>query len=237
MQISCLIVDDEPLAVQLLQQYIEGMPYLRLNGVCYTAMEALSIMHHQKIDLLFLDINMPKLSGTELARIVGPQQKIIFTTAYSEYAVESYEVNAVDYLLKPITFDRFIKSVNKVIEFYKVDEEEQSIVVSPRQDKHFFIKTGKAFVQVHFKMVLYIEGTKDYVTFHTTEGKHMVYKRMKDLELLLPADFLRVHNSYIINRQHIKKIEEHHVQIDNELLPVSEKYREPFYAAIQKNIL
>ena len=100
-----------------------------------------------------------------------------------------------------------------------------------------YVVKGKAFVQVHFKMVLYIEGTKDYVTFHTTEGKHMVYKRMKDLELLLPADFLRVHNSYIINRQHIKKIEEHHVQIDNELLPVSEKYREPFYAAIQKNIL
>jgi two-component system, LytTR family, response regulator len=237
MQINCLIIDDEPLAVNLLQQYVEGVPYLSLAGKCYTAIEALSFLHQHKVDLLFLDINMPKLTGIELAKTLAPQQKIIFTTAYSEYAVESYELNAVDYLLKPVTFDRFIKAVNKAVEFFRVSEEEQSLVLPPRQEQHVFIKSGKSIVQLFFSQILFIEGLKDYVSFHTAEGKHVVYKRMKELELILPADFLRVHNSFIINKRHVRRIEDHQVFIGNEMIPVSEKYRESFYGAINKNLL
>lgn len=237
MKISCLIVDDEPLAVNLLQQYIESVPYLELAAKCYNSIEALSFLHKQKVDLIFLDINMPKLTGIELAKTLSPQQKIIFTTAYSEYAVESYELNAVDYLLKPITFDRFIKAVNKVVDHFKVSEEEQSIVVPVQEERHFFVKSGKAIVQIFFHEIYFIEGLKDYVSFHTTSGKHVVYKRMKDLEAILPEQFFRVHNSFIINRQHIRRIEDHHVSIGNELVPVSEKYRDSFYSLINKKIL
>jgi len=237
MQINCLIVDDEPLAVKLLEQYVESVSYLRLAGTCHSAIEALSQLHQQKIDLIFLDINMPRLTGIELAKTLPQQQKIIFTTAYSEYAVESYELNAVDYLLKPITFDRFIKSVNKALEFFKISEEEQSFVIPPQQEQHVFIKSGKAIVQIFFNQILFIEGLKDYACFHTKGGKHMVYKRMKELEILLPDNFLRVHNSFIINRNHVRKIEDHQVYIENELIPVSDKYRDRFYEAIQKQTL
>jgi DNA-binding LytR/AlgR family response regulator len=189
------------------------------------------------VDLLFLDINMPKLTGIELAKTLLPRQKIIFTTAYSEYAVESYELNAVDYLLKPITFDRFIKSVNKTLEFFKVTEEDQSIVMPPQQEQYVFIKSGKAIIQIFFDQIWFIEGLKDYVTFHTPGGKHIVYKRMKDLEAILPSDFLRVHNSYIVNQKRIQKIEDHLVYTEGGQIPVSEKYRDAFYACIGRKIL
>jgi DNA-binding LytR/AlgR family response regulator len=237
MPITCLIVDDEPLAVNLLQRYVEAVPYLQLAGKCYNALEALPFLHRHKVDLLFLDINMPRLSGIDLAKTLSAQQKLIFTTAYSAYAVESYNLNAIDYLLKPVTFDRFLIAVNKAVEFFKVNETEQHFVVPEEQMQQFFIKSGKAMVQIGFRDVLYIEGLKDYVVFHTENGKHLVYKRMKELEAILPDHFLRIHNSFIINRQHVTRIEEHQVHIRSEKLPVSEKYRDPFYHSIQKNIL
>ena len=237
MPITCLIIDDEPLAVNLLQQYVEAVPYLQLAGKCYNALEALPFLHGHKVDLLFLDINMPRLSGIELAKTLSAQQKLIFTSAYSAYAVESYDLNAIDYLLKPVTFDRFLIAVNKAVEFFKVNETEQDFVVPQQQMQQFFIKSGKAMVQIGYRDVLYIEGLKDYVVFHTENGKHLVYKRMKELEAILPHHFLRIHNSFIINRQHVTRIEEHQVHIRSEKLPVSEKYRDPFYHSIQKNIL
>ena len=237
MPITCLIIDDEPLAVNLLQQYVEAVPYLQLAGKCYNALEALPFLHRNKVDLLFLDINMPRLSGIELAKTLSAQQKLIFTTAYSEYAVESYDLNAIDYLLKPVTFDRFLIAVNKAVDFFKVNETEQHFVVPDQEMEQFFIKSGKAMVQISFRDVLYIEGLKDYVVFHTENAKHLVYKRMKELEAILPDHFFRVHNSFIINRQHVTRIEEHQVHIRSEKLPVSEKYRDLFYHSIQKNIL
>lgn len=237
MKISCLVVDDEPLAVNLLEQYIEQVPYLSLAGKCHSALEALSFLHRHKVDLIFLDINMPKLTGMELAESIPPHQKIIFTTAYTEYAVDSYERNAVDYLLKPITLDRFIRAVNKAVPYFRVNEEEQAVVVPTREEKYLFVKSGKAIIQLYFEQVCFIEGLKDYVSFHTTEGKHVVYKRMKDLESMLPPNFVRVHNSFIVNLNQVKKIEDHHVFIGTESIPVSEKYRESFYEGINRRIL
>ncbi|HYF31184.1 MAG TPA: LytTR family DNA-binding domain-containing protein [Chitinophagaceae bacterium] len=235
MPIRCLIVDDEPLAVNLLEGYIAQVPFLTLSGKCYNAMEALSFLHRHEVDLVFLDINMPKLSGLEIAGSLA-SQLIIFTTAYSQHAVESYEKNAVDYLLKPITFDRFVRAANKAYNLYKRGGAEASFPVS-KPEPVFYIKSGKSMVKVNLDEVLFIEGLKDYVTFHTLQQKHVAYKRMKELEDVLPANFSRVHNSFIVNRDHIDKIEQSQVFIQGQPIPVSDKYREVFFREVSGRLL
>lgn len=233
MPIRCLIVDDEPLAVNLLEGYITQVPFLSLSGKCYNAMEALAFLHKQEVDLVFLDINMPKLSGLEMAGSLS--QLIIFTTAYSQHAVESYEKDAVDYLLKPITFDRFVRAVNKAYNLYKRNGEDNAPVRKP--EPVFYIKSGKSMVKVNLDEVLFIEGLKDYVSFHTAQHKHVVYKRMKELEDILPGNFSRIHNSFIVNRDHIQKIEQNQVYIHEQALPVSDKYREVFFREVSGRLL
>ncbi|MBO9565251.1 MAG: response regulator transcription factor [Niastella sp.] len=232
--INCLVIDDEPYAVNLLEEYISQVPYLQLQHKCYNALEALTFLKQSKPDLIFLDINMPHLSGMQLATLLPPDQPFIFTTAYSEFAVDSYEKNAIDYLLKPITFERFLMAMNKVS---KLSTTPGGHPVAPPSAQKLFLKTGKAIVQLDYEDVLLIEGLKDYVVFHTKEGRHVVYKRMKDLEETLPANFSRVHLSYIINRHHIRRIEDNHVFIGTERIPVSEKYREVFLSRINKGLL
>jgi two-component system LytT family response regulator len=235
MKINCLVIDDEPYAVNLLEEYISQVPYLHLLHKCYNALEALDYLKKARPDLIFLDINMPHLSGMQLATLLPPDQPFIFTTAYSEFAVDSYEKNAIDYLLKPITFERFLMAINKVSKLSTTAPGGKA-TASPITQK-LFLKTGKAIVQLEYEDVLLIEGLKDYVVFHTKEGKHVVYKRMKDLEETLPANFSRVHLSYIINRDHIRRIEDNHVHIGTERIPVSEKYREGFLSSINKGLL
>lgn len=230
MKLSCMIVDDEPYAVNLLEEYTARVPYLRLVHKCYNALEALDYLKHHSVDLIFLDINMPQLSGMQLSSLFGPGQRFIFTTAYSEYAVESYEKNAVDYLLKPITFDRFLKAVDKAIKRPPVDAKEDV-------ERVLFLKTGKAIIQLAHDDICFIEGLKDYVVFHTAENRHIAYKRMKDLEENLPPQFSRVHNSYIINRKHIRKIEDNQVWIGDNPVPVSDKYREAFLGKVNHRLL
>lgn len=234
MSIRCLIVDDEPLAVNLLEQYIAQVPFLSLSGKCYNAMEALTFLHKNEVDLVFLDINMPKLSGLEIAGSLS-SQLIIFTTAYSQHAVESYEKDAVDYLLKPITFDRFVRAVNKACNLLKKNAAEPS--ASQQPERVFYIKSGKSIVKINLDDVLFIEGLKDYVSFYTADSKHVVYKRMKELEDVLPANFSRVHNSFIVNRDHIERIEQNQVFIKEHEIPVSEKYKEAFFQQVNFRML
>jgi two-component system, LytTR family, response regulator len=231
MPIRCLIVDDEPLAVTLLEQYVAQVPFLQLCGKCYNAMEALSFLHQQEVDLVFLDINMPKLSGLEIAASLS-SQLIIFTTAYSQHAVESYEKDAVDYLLKPITFDRFVRAVNKAYNLYKRDSAEAAPVMK-KEEPVFYVKSGKTIIKINLDDVLFIEGLKDYVSFYTRDNKHVVYKRMKELEDVLPANFSRVHNSFIVNRDHIEKIEQGQVFINAQAIPISDKYRDVFLRQVR----
>ena len=231
MKIRCMIIDDEPLAVNLLVEYIGQVPSLSLDQKCYNALEALEYLKTKKADLIFLDINMPQVSGMQLATLFPAGQLFIFTTAYAEFAVESYEKNAVDYLLKPITFDRFLRAVNKAVSMI------QSAPVIGTQDQKLFLKTGRTIVQLEYGDVWWIEGLKDYMVFHTAKGKHIVYKRMKELEESLPAQFSRVHNSYIINRDHLLKIEDNQVCIGDQRIPVSEKYREAFFAKVNYRLL
>jgi two-component system, LytTR family, response regulator len=235
MKIQCMLIDDEPYAVNLLEEYILQVPYLQLQHKCYHALEALEILKGSRPDLIFLDINMPHLSGMQLASLLPPKQLFIFTTAYSEFAAESYEKNALDYLVKPITFDRFLKAVMKA-------SGQLSVMADPAQPgaiapQKLFLKTGRAIVQLEYQDVFIIEGLKDYVVFHTSSGKHIVYKRMKELEETLPSNFSRIHLSYIVNRDHIKRIEDNHIFINQERIPVGEKYREQFLGKINKDLL
>jgi two-component system LytT family response regulator len=227
MSISCIIVDDEPYAGNLLEEYILQVPYLRLEKKCLTAMEALEFLQSSPVDLVFLDINLPQLSGMQLAHILPQNQKVIFTTAYTSYAVESYAINAIDYLLKPITFERFVKSIEKI----------HGVIKRPSEQGNFFIKSGKAMIKISASEIYYIEGLKDYVIFRLEKEKHIVYKKMKELEVILEENFMRVHHSFIVNTNHIKKIEDNQVHILDQRISISEKYRDSFMGFVKNKLM
>ena len=235
MNIRCIVIDDEPLAVQLLADYIQQVPFLSLEAVFFFFLYALAYLHHTAVELIFLDINMPKLTGMELVPLLGRHQKIIFTTAYTQYAIESYEKNAVDYLLKPITFERFMQAVTKVLSLSKETHtpDEPTEPANPS----IFVKTGKAIVQLSLAEVDYIEGLKDYVVFVNNKERYLVYKRMKELESTLPSFFQRIHHSYIVNARKIEKIEDNHIHIQAYRLPISTKYRDSLMSYIHQKLL
>lgn len=230
-KISCLIIDDEPNAGQLLQDYIAKVPYLTLKTTCFDAMEALEFLSHGKADLIFLDINMPELSGIELINMLPKEQKIIFTTAYSEYAIESYEYNVVDYLLKPISFRRFMMAINKATQLFSQPDTAPPAPSSP--EEFLFARSDKKMIRIGLQDILYFEALKEYVCIHTKTQKIITYKRMKDILEKMPDHFTRIHNSYIINGHHIAKVEGNYVLIDNKSLPIGISYRDPFAAFIQ----
>jgi len=234
MSISCIIVDDEPYAGNLLEEYIQQIPYLQLEKKCLTALEALNFLQSNTVDLIFLDINLPQLTGMQLAHILAPNQKVIFTTAYTSYAVESYTINAIDYLLKPITFERFIKAVEKL---QQKPSNGSTTSLHKKTEGSFFIKSGKAMIKVSASDIFYVEGLKDYVIFQLEKEKHIVYKKMKELEEILKPDFMRVHHSFIVNVNHIKKIEDNQIYILDQRISISEKYRDAFISFIRNKLM
>ena len=234
MSISCLIVDDEPLAGQLLAGHIAQTPFLTLVGTCYDALETLTYLKQHRADVLFLDINLPNLSGMQLKTLLPAGQNVVFTTAYSAYAVESYEQNAVDYLLKPITFERFLKTALKVRQL--MDNGEATADAPALVDGSVFVKSGKELVNVAYDDIEYIEGLKDYVTVVTTHSRIITYKRLKDLALVLPGSFSRVHLSYIVNRRKIQRIADNQLWIGAARIPLSETYRAAFMQQIEQRL-
>lgn len=234
MSISCVIVEDEPNAVKLIEKYINRIPLLQLNAICRDGQEALSALSTEKIDLVFMDINLPGIGGMELARLLS-SQNMVFTTAYSKFAAESYETNAVDYLVKPFTFERFYKAVMKAKQLMEFQH-------TPSPAKEFaqdilFLKTGKKIIAVSYSDILYVEGSKEYAILRTVSGNHLVYKRMKELENKLPENFVRVHNSFIINLAAILKIEDNHIFIADKRIPLSDKYKASFSEKIHRRLL
>jgi len=234
MSISCVIVEDEPNAVKLIEKYIRQVPFLQLKAVCRDGQEALSFLSKEKIDLVFMDINLPVIGGMKLTRLLS-SQNIIFTTAYSKFAAESYETNAVDYLVKPFSFERFYKAVMKAKQI-------NEYLQTPSPAKEFaqdilFIKTGKKIMAVSYSDILYVEGSKEYAILKTVSGNHLLYKRMKELENKLPGNFARVHNSFIINLAAIMKIEDNHIFIGDKRIPLSDKYKESFSEKIRRRLL
>lgn len=232
MKLNCLIVDDEPLAVALMENHIRQVPFLALAGKCFNAMEAIAFLEKNEVDLIFLDIEMPYLTGMQLKSFLPEKQKVIFTTAYSEFAIESYEKNAFDYLLKPITFERFLKSVKRLQSIEPV----KPSIPNPAE-AHIFVKSGREIIKLEYDDILYIEGLKDYVSLVTDSEKVITYKLMRELEETLPANFARVHLSYIINCNKIKKISDNQVIIQERSIPISEKYRDSFLQKVSDRML
>tara|TARA_R110000765_G_scaffold51854_1_gene104577 strand:+ start:1061 stop:1735 length:675 start_codon:yes stop_codon:yes gene_type:complete len=213
-RINCIVVDDEELARALLITYIQKLDYLNLVGEAENPLEALQLMKEHEVDVLFLDIQMPEIKGTDFAKMVDSNTKIIFTTAYSQYALEGYELNAVDYLLKPITFERFVTAVNKV-KPSKIIEKTDTITIKSGYDLH----------KVKYEDILYIVSDSEYVTFHLGDKKIISNQRLKALEQELPSSmFMRVHRSYIINKNNVTGLKGRDLLLSDVIIPVSDSY-------------
>lgn len=198
MELKCLIVDDETLAQDVIEKYITTTPTLKLVGKCDNAIEAISFLHKNRVDLLFLDLNMPELGGLDMLKTLGSPPKVILTTAYSEYALESYKYGVVDYLLKPIKLERFIKAVNKVVEQFVVTNEAEEIPVV-LQPQSIFIKEDQVTYQLDMNDILFVEAYGNYLKVHTPAKVYVARETMHDMEGKLPDnDFLRIHKSFII---------------------------------------
>ncbi|WP_340105204.1 LytR/AlgR family response regulator transcription factor [Rhodohalobacter sp. 8-1] len=214
---TCLIIDDEPVARDILRTYISDTPQLTLTGECESAVAALSILKEQSVDLIFLDINMPKLSGISFLKSLPAPPKVILTTAYSEYALESYELDVVDYLLKPFSFERFLKAVNKVPE------------PSGNDDAYVVIKADGKTYRINEKDILFAESQGDYITLHTREKRHTFNQTLKSFsDELTPSDFLRVHKSYLIALRQIDYVEGNMIHINGHDIPLGKVYKDEF---------
>ena len=217
-KIKCIIIDDEPLAVSLLENYVEKIPFLELVFSSENPIEVLEFIQKNEADLVFLDIQMPELTGINFMKIVGDKMKYILTTAYSEYALDGYEHNVVDYLLKPISFDRFNKSIQKVLERFPLDE--------TKDVNHFFVKSSGQQHRVNFDDILYVESIKDYVNIKTEAQEYIVLDTLKSLENQLPGNFIRVHKSFILNLNEIKSLSSKKIILNsgNEI-PIGDMYK------------
>jgi DNA-binding LytR/AlgR family response regulator len=221
---NCIIVDDEPLARQLLTSYVDQIAYLNCISICNNAIETFAVLHQQKVDVIFLDIEMPGITGINFLRSLKTAPKVIFTTAYPNYAVDAFEIEAVDYLLKPITFERFIKAVQKL----GFDGENSTI---NKQDNashlHIFLKVDRRLIKIDFSEIIYIEAYGDYLKVHTVKQTQVTYMTLSKLEKLLPSlKFIRIHRSAIINQSFIQFIEGNFVRINDINLPIGLTYRE-----------
>jgi two-component system, LytTR family, response regulator len=237
-QHTCLIVEDEPLARNLLTEYVKKVPFLNLVQACSNPMEALEVLRTNPVDILFLDIQMPEITGITFLKILQKKPLVILTTAYSEYALESYELDVVDYLLKPVTFDRFLKAVDKAsqrLNAGSATSHERAAATDPTQP-FVFVKDGTKLVKINFDDILYVEGLKDYVTIHTKTQKVVSLQRLKTLEMQLPAErFIRIHHSYIVAIKAIDVVHKGEVQIGPAMIPISDTYRKAFKELIDKN--
>lgn len=236
MILTCAIIDDEPLAAELLESYAKKTPELHLVGVYGSAVEAMKELRNNPVDLLFLDIQMPELSGMEFAGILPKKTKVIFTTAFDRYAIDGYKVNAADYLLKPISYDSFVLSVNRVLERCKVVDRQD--VMSA--DGFVYVKSEYKLVKINFVDILYIEGVKDYVKIYFRDRRKPVMSlmNMKKLEDYLPkSQFMRVHRSFIVNMSVADMIDRGRIVAGDTFIPVSESYKEQVQEYIDRHTL
>lgn len=237
--IKCLCIDDEPLALQQLAAYIKKIPYFELVGECQSALDAKNIMENDMIDAIFIDINMPDLNGMDFVRSLAAPPIVVFTTAYSEYAVEGYKVDAADYLLKPFGFDDFKRAAMKVKKQYDLQNSQPFMVSSPDEDDALFLKTDYKVVRVHVSDITYVEGMSEYLKIHLINRKPLVVLlSMKKIEERLPNYFMRIHRSYIINLKCIQEVNKNRVILDADTnLPIGDLYREAFSEYLNSKFL
>lgn len=247
MILKCIAVDDEPLALDIIADYVAKVPFLELVKRTENAIEAMQLVQEGNIDLVFLDIQMPELTGIQFLKIAGNKASYILTTAYSQYALESYDLNVSDYLLKPIAFDRFYKAVEKVRNQHQKQEAAVAALTpepipapasaAPIQD-FIFVKTEHKIQKIELDDILYIEGLKDYISIFTKSERVITLQNMKKMEETLPkGDFIRVHKSYIIAVDKIESIERSRIAIAGKTIPVGDTYRDAFFKLIDaKNV-
>lgn len=245
--IKCLAIDDEPFALLQLATYIKKIPYLELKGECQSALEAKEIMENEIIDAVFIDINMPDLNGMDFVRSLAIRPIIVFTTAYSEYAIEGYKVDAVDYLLKPFGLDDFRRAAEKVKKQFELEARsyQQTIPATPAlssepgNDDTLFLKTEHRMVRISISGIKYIEGMSEYLKIHLEDQKPVVVLySMKKLEERLPSYFMRIHRSYIINLKKIQEVNKNRVILDAQTyLPIGDLYRDQFTDYLQQRFL
>lgn len=241
MKIKCLIVDDEDLAIDVIEEYINRIDYLQLEGKCKSAVEALSVLNTKQIDLLFLDIQMPGLTGLQLLRNLSNPPSVIFTTAYSEFALESYELEALDYLIKPIPFGRFIKAINR---YFKINQPQFLIPEKKEEtssEKPFiFVKSEKRMVKVFLHEIEYIESLRNYVSIYMENGQEIItLNTISNIEEKLPeSSFLRIHRSFIASINKIQSYTSSNIEIGGKLIPIGRNYKSMVVSILeQKSIL
>ena len=221
---TCIIVDDEPLAQEVLESYISKLSFLTLLKKCSNAYEAINFLHQQEVDVLFIDIQMPEINGLKFLRTLSHRPATIFTTAFRQYAYEGFELGVVDFLLKPISFERFVKSIDRINERFQTRPAPQQADGDER--KFLFIYSGKKKIKLDLTAIEYVKALKDYTIIETSEEKHIVKKTMKEFESILPSDqFLRVHKSYIIPVSRIKSVHGNSIQLAGETIPIGRFYK------------
>lgn len=232
-RLNCLIVDDEPVALDILENYIGRVYFLNLVRKCQHAIEAMQILEENPIDLIFLDIQMPGVNGLQFLKSIITRPVVIFTTGYREYALDGYDFDVADFLLKPFDFERFLKAVNKASNI--VSKTSRQPVIVPQQQSYIFIKSDYKLLKISVDDILYIEGLKDYIKIYTRQKLFLTLMSMTSIEEKLPAgEFCRIHRSYIISLDKIDSVSRHRVVISEKFIPISIPYREKFYAIIDR---
>lgn len=231
MNLKCAIVDDEPLALSLMESYVNKTPFLTLEGKYSSAVQAMKELPDKQIDLLFLDIQMPELNGLEYSKMVTPTTRIIFTTAFEQYALDGYKVNALDYLLKPISYVDFLQAANKAVQWFELSQQPKEEIQS------IFVKSDYKLVQIELKKILYIEGLKDYIKIYEEDVTKPILSlmSMKAMEDLLPSSrFMRVHRSYIVQKDKIRIIDRGRIVFGKNYIPISDSYKQAFQEFLDK---
>lgn len=236
MSLKCLIIDDEPIAQNIIERYIKPIENLELVAKCSSALEAINVLQKASVDLIFLDIEMPELDGFSFLKTLPNPPKVIVTTAYRQYAMEGFELEVIDYLLKPIPYERFVKAVNKTFKLHDLEQVTQNLHHNDTLDEFIYLKADKKMVQISFADVLYIEGLSNYVRIFTRDKPIISYQKLSRLEQVLPKEqFIRIHRSYIVSLSKIKAYSGTDVEIHNEIeLPIGGSYKHNLLEVLSK---
>jgi DNA-binding LytR/AlgR family response regulator len=234
-KLSCIIVDDEPVARKVLHEFVEQVPFLHLQGKFENAMKAEVFLKHNDVDLIFLDIEMPKVTGLQLLKLIDKKPLVILTTAFPQYALEGYELEVIDYLLKPIAFNRFIKAVQKAKDYKQM---QQATAISQTASSYLFVKSDKRIEKIELPYILYAETLGNYIIIHLQDKKIIAYLTLKSLEGQLPAnEFIKIHQSYLVNCSRISAIEGNEIKIEQRSLPISRNYKDDVMEMVQQRLL
>lgn len=237
MKLKCAIVDDEPLAIELLVSYVNKIPFMELAGRYANAVETMKGLSENPVDVLFLDIQMPDLNGLELSKMIPESTRIVFTTAFDQYAVDGYRINALDYLLKPISYVEFLEACNRALQWFSMARHQPEHETREEAMKSIFVKSEYKLLQIDLDSIKYIEGLKDYVKIYTDDAPRPILSlmNMKAMEQMLPASkFIRVHRSYIVQKSKIREIDRNRIVFGDKFIPIGDSYKQAFLDFINR---